>query len=237
MAKDSKRIPTKDVAAALALLRAKATDSTLQGMARYAIPSEKAFGVAMRDIQAVGKQIGRNHDLALALWTTGWYEAKTLAAYIDDPALVSVDQMRQWSASFDNWAICDTVCFVLFDRTAFAWDMVQEWAVRDEEYVKRAAFALLWGLTVHDKKAPDASFVRGLDLIESAAADPRHFVKKAVNMALRATGKRNARLHRAATEVAKRLAASEEAPAKWVGKDALRELTSAKVSGRFAASA
>jgi 3-methyladenine DNA glycosylase AlkD len=102
------------------------------------------------------------------------------------------------------------------------------------EFVKRAAFALLWSLTVHDKVANDELFVQGLLLVEHAATDERHFVKKAVNMALRAIGKRNTALNAAAVSVARRLAASTDASARWVGRDALRELTSPAVIRRLA---
>jgi len=213
-----------DVTVALDWLKRRGTKAGREGMARYAIPSDKAFGVAMRDIQALAKRLGRNHDLAASLWSTGWYEARMLAAYVDDPASVTPAQMDRWCHDFDNWAICDTVCFVLFDKSPHAWTMVKRWAGRRDEFVKRAAFALLWGLSVHDKAADDRAFVEGLALIERAAADDRHFVKKAVNMALRAIGKRRPTLHSAAVEVATRLAASSQASERWVGKGALREL-------------
>src|SRR5687767_11269396 len=151
--------------------------------------------------------------------------ARMLAAFVDDPAQVTAAQMDRWCRDFDSWAICDTACFHLFARTAHAWGKVAEWSARPEEFVKRTAFALLWGLTVPDHQAGDERFTEGLRLIESAATDDRNFVKKAVNMALRATGKRNAGLNAAAVAVAKRLAESPDPAARWVGKDALRELT------------
>jgi 3-methyladenine DNA glycosylase AlkD len=132
--------------------------------------------------------------------------------------------MDRWCRDFDNWAVCDTLCFALFDRTPHAWSKVKAWAPRRDEYVRRAAFALLWGLTVHDKEASDQPFLDGLSLIERTAADPRHYVKKAISMALRATGKRNAALRRAAVKLATRLAASADKTEQWVGKDALRDL-------------
>jgi 3-methyladenine DNA glycosylase AlkD len=204
-------------------------------MARYAIPSDKAFGVSMSNIQLLAKRLGRSHTLAAALWNTGWYEARLLASYVDQPARVTSRQMDHWCRDFDNWAICDTICFALFDRTPHAWHKVEQWSNRRNEFVKRAAFALLWGLTVHDKGASDKQFANGLLLIERAATDERHFVKKAVNMALRAIGKRNPALHAAALAVAQRLAASPQPAARWVGKDALRELTSPSVTRRVAA--
>lgn len=221
MAKDS----TAHTQSAIAWLKRHGSKSGRDGMQRYNIPSDRAFGVPMRQVQELAKQLGHDHDLAAALWASGWYEARLLAAYVDEPAAVTVAQMDRWCRDFDNWAVCDTVCFALFDRTPHAWGRVKEWAPRRAEYVRRAAFALMWGLTVHDKTSADAPFLRGLTLIERAASDDRHFVMKAVDMALRAVGKRNAALNTAAIAVARRLMVSSDETAQWIGKHALRELS------------
>lgn len=220
---------------ALARLKRLATKRTLDGMARYALPRDKAFGVSVGDIKALARQLGPDHDLAVALWSTGWFEARMLAVFVDEPERVTAAQMERWCRDFDNWGLCDTACFALFDRTPHAWAKLTAWAGQRDEYVKRAAFALLWSLTVHDKQAQDAAFLRGLKLIEREAGDERGFVKKAVNMALRAVGKRNRALHVAAVALARKLAESSDATERWVGKDALRELTSASVRRRLAA--
>ena len=227
--------PTREeqVHSALAWLKSHSTKATRDGMARYAIPSDNAYGVAMRDIKALGKSLGKNHALALDLWATGVYEARMLASFVGDPELLTRREMDQWCKDFDNWAFCDAMSFNLFDRSPYAWPMVETWSRRRGEFEKRTAFALLWSLSVHDKSAADERFLNGLALIEREAADERNFVKKAVNMALRAVGKRNRALNTAAVDVARRLAASEDATARWVGKDALRELTSAGVAKRL----
>ena len=219
----------------LTWLKRHSSKRNRDGMARYAIPSDYAFGVSVSDIRVLAKRLGRNHKLAAALWKTGWYEARMLTSFVDEPASVTPVQMDRWARDFDNWAICDTICFHLFDRTPHAWRKVAEWCDRREEFVKRAAFALLWGLTVHDKSAADAQFVESLAFIERAATDERNFVKKAVNMALRAIGKRNPALNAVAVASARRLASSTQATERWVGKDALRELTGPSVSRRLAA--
>ena len=200
---------------------------------RYAIYTDKAFGVSMSNIQKVARPLGKNHDLALALWETGWYEARLLTSFVDDPALVTVSQMDRWARDFDNWGIVDTLCFNLFDRTPHAWKKVAAWCPRKEEFIKRAGFALLWSLTVHDKAAPNEKFISGLTFVEQEADDGRNFVKKAVNMALRAVGKRNSALHKAAVTAARRLADSPKAAPRWIGKDALRELSSDSVIRRI----
>jgi 3-methyladenine DNA glycosylase AlkD len=223
-----------EVQSALNWLKSHSTKSTLNGMARYAIPSDKAFGVAYKDMKVLGKRLGRDHELAAALWDTGVYEARMVASFVADPSQVTPAQMDRWCKDFDNWAICDTMCFNLFDRTAHAWAKVAQWSGSKDEFVKRTAFALLWSLSVHDKRAGNEPFVQGLLLIERAAADERNFVKKAVNMALRAVGKRNRALNAAAVSTARRLAGSTNAAARWVGKDALRELRSPSVIRRLA---
>ena len=215
--------PTWDgeVQSALEWLKAHGTQATLDGMARYAIPSEKAYGVAMKDIKSLGQALGRNQELAAALWDTGVYEARMLASFVGDPATISAAQMDGWCKEFDNWAFCDAMCFNLFDRTPHAGKKVTTWSKRLQEFEKRTAFALLWSLSVHDKRATDAQFIQGLARIEGAACDERNFVKKAVNMALRAIGKRNAALNAAAVTLARRMAASHDPTARWVGADAL----------------
>ena len=223
-----------EVASAITWLKRHSTKRTLAGMARYAISSDNALGVSVADIRVLAKRLGRNHELADALWDTGVYEARMLTSFVAEPKRVTPAQMDRWCRDFDNWAICDTLCFHLFDRTPHAWQKVAQWCNRREEFVKRAAFALLLGLTAHDKQAGDERFIQSLRFIERAASDDRNFVKKAVNMALRAIGKRNLALNAAAVAVARRLADSPEAAARWVGKDALRELTSVGVIRRLA---
>ena len=212
---------------ALDALKERATQTTLDGMARYAIPSERAWGVAMRDLQAVAKSLGKNHALAAELWASRWYEARLLACYVDDPAAVTAKQMDDWCQDFDNWAIVDTVCFALFKRSPHAWPKVEAWASRTDEFQRRGAFALIWALAGGD--GDDKPFLRGLELIEQAATDERNFVKKSVNMALRATGRRSLSLHKAAVAVAKRLAVLDNPAAWWIGKDAQKGLESPKV--------
>jgi 3-methyladenine DNA glycosylase AlkD len=221
------------VGSALEWLKTHSSTSTREGMARYAIPSDHAYGVAMKDIKALGTTLGRNQALAVALWDTGVYEARMLASFVADPQQLTPAQMDRWCRDFDNWAFCDAMCFNCFDRSPHAWPKVRQWSTRRSEFEKRTAFALLWSLTVHDKSAADERFLEGLALIERQAGDPRNFVKKATNMALRAIGKRNRALNSAAVQVARRLAASKDLAARWVGKDALRELTSPGVTKRL----
>jgi len=192
---------------------------------RYGIVTKDAYGVRMRDMQEVARKLGRNHALALALWDTGNYEARTVAAFLAEPEQLTPALMDRWCCDFDNWAICDTVCFKLFDQSPHALGRVKAWAEREDEFQKRAAFALLACVALHDDNASEETITDCLPLIERAASDERNFVKKGVSWALRSVACRNAKLKAAAIALARRLAASSEAAPRWVGKDVLRVVT------------
>ena len=228
-------IALMDVESVMAALRKRSSKRVRDAMTRYAIPAENALGVSVADIRALAKQIGHDHALAVALWNTRIYEARMLVAFIVDPARVTSAQMDRWARDFDSWAICDTFAIHLFDRTRHAWAKVEQWSDDPREFVKRAAFALIASIARHDKYAPDKPFLRSLRLVERAATDERNFVKKGVSWALRSIGGRNRALNAAAVELARDLASSSDSAARWIGKDAMKELTSEPVLRRLRA--
>lgn len=190
---------------------------------RYGIvTSDKVLGVSMSNVQKLAKCYAPDHALAAALWKTGIYEARMVACMVEDPLQVTARQMDLWRRDFDNWAVTDTVCFKLFDRLPHAPAKVAAWAKLNDEFGRRAAFALLASMALHGH-GEDDDFVRGLVLIEAAASDERNFVKKGVSWSLRAIGgKKSPALRKAARQLATRLAASPDRTARWIGKDALR---------------
>ena len=216
----------------LAALQAAASSKTLEEMGpRYGIHVAKAMGVPMAKMQAIAKPLGRDPALAAALWETGWYEARTVACLIDDPAALTPGQMDRWRADFDNWAIVDTACFKLFDASPHAFGRIDDWASLNDEFGRRAAFALLACTALHGRGGDD-DYLSRLPLIEAASTDARNFVKKAVNWALRAIGgKKSPALRQAARDLAARLAASSDSTARWNGKDALRTFAKSDAKG------
>ena len=221
----------KDV---LASLERRSSKRNRDGMVRYGIVAKKAFGVSVGDLRGLGRQLGQSHELAVALWKTGWYDARMLVPFVGEPDRLTPAQMDRWARDFDNWAICDAVCFHLFDRSPHAYRKVSAWSKRREEFVRRAAFALAASLALHDRQAPDQPFERMLPLVERAATDPRNFVKKGVSWALRGIGMRSPGLHAKSLALARRLAASTDPAARWVGHDAIRDLSRPMIVKRAA---
>ncbi len=221
--------------AVLGKLEANGEPRVRAAMARFGVHVKKALGIPMPVLRRLANEIGTDHRLAQQLWSSGIHEARILAGMVDDPARVTARQMERWARDFNSWDVVDGSCCHLFVFAAPAWRKAVEWSRREEEYVKRAGFALMAYLAVHDKKAPDAKFVGLLGAIRRHAADERNFVKKAVNWALRQIGKRNARLNRLAVRTARQTRAMDSRAAHWVATDALRELTSSAVQRRLRA--
>ena len=218
---------------ALDLLQADARPSELAGMSRFGINPEGRLGLSMPAMRCIAKTLGRDHELALQLWDTRIPEARIVAGMLAEPAQLTSNQMDEWAKGFASWDVCDQVCGSAFLASPLAWRKVSEWAEGGEEFVRRAAFALLATLAVHDKKASDARFIAMLPLIEVAAGDERNFVKKAVNWALRNIGKRNLALNSAAIEAARRIQQQGTRSARWIAADALRELSSEAAQARL----
>ena len=202
-------------------------------MARFGITAKKAYGWSAPALKKLAREIGHDHALALELWATKIFDARALATLIDEPGRVTKLQMEKWVRDFDSWAVCDGACLNLFRYTPWACRKCREWSARKGEFVKRAGFALMAGLAVSDKGAPDKTFLELLPIIKREATDERNFVKKAVNWALRQIGKRNLRLNRAALKVALEIHQLDSPSARWIASDALRELQSMGVQRRL----
>ncbi len=203
------------------------------GMARFGINPENTLGISIPTLRKMAKEIGKDHKLAGELWASGIHEARILAGMVEDPEAVDENQAEAWVRDFDSWDLCDQVCMNLFWLTPFAYQKCYEWSSKDEEFVKRAGFALMSRLAWSDKKAADQEFIKFLPVIEREATDERNFVKKAVNWALRQIGKRNLALNKHAVKTAREIQKLDSKSARWIAADALKELEGEAVQARL----
>ncbi len=211
-------------------LRRRASAVDVEGQRRFGItPKIEHLGVRMEVVKEIARSHRRQHALALELWESRIYDARQLAAHVDDPKQVTREQMEDWVLDFDNWATCDNACMHLFRKTPHAFACAHAWVRREEEFVKRAGFALIATLAVHAKKEPDETLLAFLPVVTRASGDGRNFVKKAVNWALRQIGKRNPACRRAAIAEAKHILSLDTPSGRWIARDALRELAKARL--------
>jgi len=213
-------------------LEVEAKSDQLAGMARYGIVVEKRLGVSIPELRKIAKELGKNHDIALELWKTGISDALILASMIGEPEKLTEEQMEEWVKDFNSWDVCDQVCNNLFNKHPLVWKKILDWSKREEVFVKRAAFALLSSLAVHNK-APDEKFIDFLPVIKREAVDNRNYVKKAVNWALRNIGKRSLNLNKSAINVAREIHQIDSKASRWIASNAIRELESNAVQKRI----
>ncbi len=203
-------------------LHTLADPAVLQSQQRFGISGANQLGISIYTLRKLARGV-HSHDLALGLWNSGLHEARLLAAFVDEPEKATRQQVEEWCSQFDSWDVCDIVTDELFIHTPFILELLPAWAACEEEFVRRAAFASIAALTVHRKDLADEQVAPFFDLITAAATDPRNFVKKAVNWALRNIGKHRPALRPRARALAQQLAASDDKTARWIGKDALKE--------------
>jgi 3-methyladenine DNA glycosylase AlkD len=221
------------VESVLKKLQTLANPENVKGMARYGIDDERRMGVSVPDMRKLAKEVGKDHQLALELWRTGIPEAMIVAALVGQPELMTEAQMEDWVKDLNSWDVCDQVCMNLFEKSPLARKKIIDWSEREEEFVKRAAYALLACLAWHDKQASDESFIEMLPVIQRGATDGRNYVKKAVSWALRNIGKRNLKLNAAALETAREIQTIDSKPARWIASQVIRELESEAVQKRL----
>ena len=225
--------PASTAAEVIAHLRSLGSEANREGMKRYGITVDRALGISHGVQRDIAKQIKKNHERAHELWNSRIMEAQFIASVTADPKRFSAEDARRWAAEFDSWDIVDGVSDLFVDTDHWR-ELIEEFAEDEREFVRRTAFAMLCWATVHRKKEPDATFIGYLPLIDARSTDGRNFVKKAVNWALRTIGKRSATAYGPALKLAERLAASDDRTARWIGKDAVRELTNPKTLERIA---
>ena len=224
--------PSSDTPEIVAHLEALRSEENVRGMARFGIATETALGISNPQLQKIARLIKRDHRRALDLWRTGIREARMLALYTADPAALTRDEAKALAEDFGSWEVVDTAAD-LFVKAPFWQELIVELAADSREFVRRTAFAVIASAAVHRHKKTDEALLSFLPLIEAHATDPRNFVRKAVNWALRNIGKRNRACHGPALAVSERLAASTDKTARWIGKDAVRELSSENVLARL----
>jgi 3-methyladenine DNA glycosylase AlkD len=220
----------------LSRLEGMADRKSAAHMSRAGINPDRALGVKIPNLRGLGKEIGTDHELALALWEHGLRETMILASLVADPKQTSEELMESWASDFYDWEVCDQTCMNLFEKpplTERAYSLARRWSGRTEEFVKRAGFVLMARLAVSDKKAPDDAFSPFFEDIVREADDGRNMVKKGINWALRQIGKRNLSLRERAVKTATALRERDSSAARWVAADALRELNSEAVIERL----
>ena len=82
----------------------------------------KSFGIGLTVLRKLAKKIGRNHKLALQLWTSDFYDAKIISLLIDDPKKISREQVEEQVEEMNQGHLAHvfSTCNATLSKTPFA---------------------------------------------------------------------------------------------------------------------
>ena len=201
-----------------------------ENMKRFGIRYVKSYGLRLPQIRKIAKKCGKNHDLALKLWSHGYHETYLLATLVEEPEKVNSQQLDDWVNTFYSWDLVDQACINLLRFIPQARENIFVWCKSDDEFVKRTAFSLIAVLAVHEKQS---DFEMYFDILKEGSKDNRNFVKKSVNWAIRQIGKIDRQNNRKALGLAYEILEMDSKASKWVARGVIRELESEKVQSKF----
>ena len=195
--------PRLTLAAVMQALKAAGSEQTRKTYARHGAPPPM-FGVSFATLKVLMKQIGVDHELALALWATGNFDARNLAFKIVDPA-------RMTSAELDRWAsemtarMCSSYVGMVAAEGPHAAKKVAQWLGSKTEGKRCHGWSLLGQLAARDEQTSDAFFEPHLATIARSLHAAPNDEREAMNLALIAIGCRSPGLRKSALAAAKRL--------------------------------
>jgi len=196
---------------------------------KFGITSNNALGIYHKKLNELARKIPKEDRIAIELFNSNIYEARLLCSKIFNPENLTEEFMDKWTSTFENWEICDSFCMGLFAKSKYAIPKAIEWSKRNKEFEKRAGFTTIAAYCMADKESQNDLFEQFFPIIKRECIDDRVYVKKAVNWALRNIGKRNIDLKLEAISVAEEILKIKNKTAKWIAKNALKELTSEQV--------
>src|SRR5882672_12592871 len=90
--------PRMTLAEAMSALEKAGSAQTRKTYARHGA-AEPMFGVSFATLKTLVKRIRVDHELALALWDTGNFDARLLAVKVADPTRMTPAVLDRWEAT------------------------------------------------------------------------------------------------------------------------------------------
>ncbi len=214
-------------------LKANASEKYKATVVRMGIPAEQSIGVSTAVVRAVAKKAGKSNELANELWSSGFHEAKLLAALVFDKKKISHEKIESLILDVQSWDLCDHLCKNLIIKLKNYDEFITRWVTSTHIYQKRAAFTLIASSVIHDKSITADTLDDYLRLIREYSDRDHEHIKKAVSWALREIGKKDFTYNEKAILLAHEMKENGNKTQVWIAKDALKELENlVKVEGR-----
>jgi len=196
-------LPRLTLAEAMSALEAAGSEQARKTYARHGVESPM-FGVSFAALKTLTKRIKVDHELALALWKTGNFDARNLAVKVIDPALMTKSDLDRWSKD-PTARMCSSYVAYVAAEGPHAHACVGPWLSAQTENQRRIGWKLLGALAMLDETLDDAWFMPHLATIERGIGSAPNSEREAMNLTLISIGCRSPALRKAATAVATRI--------------------------------
>jgi 3-methyladenine DNA glycosylase AlkD len=163
------------------------------------------FGVSFATLKTLTRRIDVDHELALALWDTGNFDARNLAVKIVDPNAMTAADLDRWVRESSPSRMCGGYAAMLAAEGPHASAKVAAWLAAKDAQVRAAGWTLLGQLAQRDETASDALFEKRLEQIERTIHTAPNAERAGMNQAVIQIGLRSAGLRKAALAASKRI--------------------------------
>ncbi|HSM47959.1 MAG TPA: DNA alkylation repair protein [Draconibacterium sp.] len=208
----------------LKLVKARKSGEVADLMKLKGISYKTNWGVSIIDLREIAKQFEPDHLLALKLWNKQWRETMILATLIDEPKLVTEEQIDYWTKTFENTEIAEQASANLWVKTKFAFVKAMEWCRGKKHSIRFTGLHLIGRLALTDKSSIDEMFDPFFEELPTLAKDSA--LNTVFYRTVLALGKRSEYLNRQTIELAQILQMSDSENAVKQGEELYEELTS-----------
>jgi 3-methyladenine DNA glycosylase AlkD len=225
-------MPTMTKADVIALLKANRND---RGVKNWELLGDgtgglKSFGIGLTQLRKLAKQVGRDHRLALQLWNTKIYDARTIGLLIDEPKKMTREQAEEQVEEVDAGMLSHVFssCDATLSKAPFAFELARVWIKSKHELRRRCGYGLIYELSKdqRNKELTDDFFLDCAERIRKGIESEETRVRAAMGGALIGIGKRNKKLNKAAIKVAKGIGPIDYGETSCEPLDVLKHLTS-----------
>lgn len=171
-----------EASAVLERLQALGTPSYRRILANHGA-REPLFGVKISELKKIQKEAKRDHELALALFDSGNYDAQYLAGLIADETKMTKRDLKRWLAKSNCMAISGTIVAALAAESSHGADLAREWIESKDEATAHAGWTTLAALVSieEDAELDLKELKRLLKQVERTIHDQPNMVRYAMN--------------------------------------------------------
>lgn len=153
--------------------------ATAQSMREKGIDYHVNWGASLPMLKAKAAEIGKDYDLAVALWKENVRECKILATMIMPADEMPPEVVDIWMEQTTSQEMAEMAAFNLYQHLPYAADKAYKWMASDKELYQLCGFLVLARLFMKGQQPNERGIHEYIDQALAALQSPSVAVKKA----------------------------------------------------------